>query len=76
MRRDTTAIDAFGRLLEGSGRPLIITSGTLVIGRGLGLPTCCTIWSTATIWAPETALPGRSPWDRPGRLTHPVRATC
>lgn len=27
MRRDTTAIDAFGRLLEGSGRPLIITSG-------------------------------------------------
>jgi nucleoside-diphosphate-sugar epimerase len=30
-RRDTNAIDTFGRVLEGSGKPLVITSGTLVL---------------------------------------------
>jgi nucleoside-diphosphate-sugar epimerase len=34
MRRDTGAIDTFGRVLEGSGRPLVITSGTLVMPLG------------------------------------------
>jgi nucleoside-diphosphate-sugar epimerase len=31
MRRDTHAIDTFGRALAGSGQPLVITSGTLVL---------------------------------------------
>jgi len=31
MRRDTAAIDTFGRVLAGTGRPLITTSGTLVM---------------------------------------------
>ncbi|MFG1925049.1 SDR family oxidoreductase [Cryptosporangium sp. NPDC048952] len=30
-RRDTNAIDTFGRALEGSDKPLIVTSGTLVM---------------------------------------------
>lgn len=34
MRRDTTAIDTFGRVLQGSGKPLIVTSGTLVMPLG------------------------------------------
>jgi nucleoside-diphosphate-sugar epimerase len=34
MRRDTTAIDTFGQVLKGSGQPLIITSGTLVMPPG------------------------------------------
>ncbi|MEV4349668.1 SDR family oxidoreductase [Actinoplanes sp. NPDC049596] len=34
MRRDVKAIDTFGRALEGSGRPLVITSGTLVMPLG------------------------------------------
>src|SRR3954469_784284 len=34
MRRDTKAIDTFGRVLEGSGKPLIVTSGTLVMPLG------------------------------------------
>jgi len=34
MRRDTDAIGTFGRVLEGSGKPLIITSGTLVMPPG------------------------------------------
>jgi nucleoside-diphosphate-sugar epimerase len=34
MRRDTNAIDTLGRVLEGSGRPLVITSGTLVMPLG------------------------------------------
>lgn len=33
-RRDTGAIDALGRVLEGSGKPLVITSGTLVMPLG------------------------------------------
>src|SRR3954453_6047229 len=31
MRRDTNAIETFGRALAGSGKPLVITSGTLVL---------------------------------------------
>ncbi|MFI7609272.1 SDR family oxidoreductase [Micromonospora sp. NPDC049366] len=31
MRRDINAIDTFGQVLEGTGKPLIITSGTLVM---------------------------------------------
>src|ERR1700728_777110 len=31
MRRDTTAIETLGQVLEHSGRPLVITSGTLVM---------------------------------------------
>jgi nucleoside-diphosphate-sugar epimerase len=31
MHRDTNAIDTFGRVLEGSDKPLVITSGTLVL---------------------------------------------
>ncbi|MGW5868577.1 SDR family oxidoreductase [Streptomyces sp. NPDC055239] len=31
MRRDTNAIEALGRTLENSGRPLVTTSGTLVM---------------------------------------------
>lgn len=31
MRRDTNAIEVFGQVLQGSGRPLVITSGTLVM---------------------------------------------
>lgn len=34
MRRDTNAINAFGQVLAGSGKPLIITSGTLVLPPG------------------------------------------
>src|SRR5690242_7833471 len=34
MRRDTEAIGTFGQVLEGSGKPLIITSGTLVMPPG------------------------------------------
>ncbi|MFB4284174.1 SDR family oxidoreductase [Nonomuraea sp. MTCD27] len=34
MRRDTTAIEALGRPLEGSGKPLVVTSGTLVLPAG------------------------------------------
>ncbi|WP_037914635.1 SDR family oxidoreductase [Actinacidiphila yeochonensis] len=34
MRRDRTAIEALGRPLEGSGRPLVVTSGTLVMPAG------------------------------------------
>jgi nucleoside-diphosphate-sugar epimerase len=34
MRRDINAIDAFGQVLAGSGKPLIITSGTLVMPPG------------------------------------------
>ncbi|WP_426503532.1 SDR family oxidoreductase [Dactylosporangium sp. McL0621] len=34
VRRDTNAIDTFGRVLEGSGKPLIVTSGTLVMPLG------------------------------------------
>jgi nucleoside-diphosphate-sugar epimerase len=34
MRRDTTAIETLGQVLEHSGRPLVITSGTLVMPAG------------------------------------------
>lgn len=34
VRRDTAAIDTFGQVLHGSGKPLIITSGTLVMPLG------------------------------------------
>ncbi len=34
MRRDRTAIEAFGRPLEHSGKPLVVTSGTLVMPAG------------------------------------------
>ena len=34
MRRDTTAIETLGRVLEHSGKPLVITSGTLVMPAG------------------------------------------
>ncbi|MFH8984783.1 SDR family oxidoreductase [Streptomyces varsoviensis] len=34
MRRDTNAIEALGRPLEHSGKPLVITSGTLVMPAG------------------------------------------
>lgn len=34
MRRDTNAIKALGRTLEHSGKPLVITSGTLVMPAG------------------------------------------
>lgn len=34
MRRDLTAIETLGRLLEHSGKPLVVTSGTLVVASG------------------------------------------
>ncbi|WP_329459500.1 SDR family oxidoreductase [Streptomyces sp. NBC_01497] len=34
MRRDRTAIEALGRPLEHSGKPLVVTSGTLVMPEG------------------------------------------
>lgn len=34
MRRDTTAIETLGQVLEHSGKPLVITSGTLVMPAG------------------------------------------
>ena len=34
MRRDTTAIETLGQVLEHSGKPLVITSGTLVMAAG------------------------------------------
>lgn len=34
MRRDRTAIETLGRALEGSGKPLVSTSGTLVMPTG------------------------------------------